>query len=74
MIQNLIDELRKALPGRVINLRFGTDSGSIEVIPNKAGDVYASIIWGASGHYKTKTPDEALQLLRQRLGLEGEKK
>lgn len=69
-IQNLIDELRKQLPGaEVIGLHIQQDgSGFISFGP-------ASLFeWPWRGCDEAKTPDEAITLLRQRLGLEGMEK
>ena len=69
-IQNLIDELRKQLPGCEIKLELYLDhaAGRIDA---ETEDEYdgSSVSFGNQFYCDVETPDEALQLLRQRLGL-----
>jgi hypothetical protein len=73
MLQQLIDELRKSLPGYNVAVDFaimGDASGRIDAW-QESGELGASASFGPCA--SCETPDEALTLLRQRLGLEGEK-
>lgn len=67
-IQNLIDELRKALPGYNIEIRLDEANGAIWVTNQKRKTDSTTVYFGDD--WALNTPDEALTLLRQRLGLE----
>lgn len=74
MIQQLIDELRKALPGYHVELELYPSGGCISASGcaecGTDESKYEAQNWRKK-NCAAKTPDEALTLLRQRLGLEG---